>query len=151
MRNFKTIPNFIFGATERELFNLSNEEIVGCLFDDYESFSHRNEEGIEIPEKLLEPRETHAGILFAEGLRLAHTHLELAKKLVLASLFEYSQRAAEWLRNNGMAKELEEFIKKVTDFEAFKTSERKRLHEEVKRRTADDEFSYSPGQRVLAF
>ena len=151
MRNFKTIPNFLFGATERELFNLSNEEIVGCLFDDYESFSHRNEEGIEIPERLLEPRETHAGILFAEGLRLAHTHLELAKKLILASLFEYSQRAAEWLRNNGMSKELETFIKMVTDFEAYKKAERKRLHEDVVVRPVDEEIHYNPGQRVLAF
>ena len=151
MTNFNNTPIFLFSASERELFTLSNEEIVEGLFADYKSFSHRHEEGIEIPERLLEPRATHAGILFSEGLRLAHTHLELAKKLVLASLFEYSQRAAEWLRNNGMTKELESFIKQVTDFETFKTSERKRLHEDVVIRPVVEEIAYDPGQRVLTF
>lgn len=96
MTNFNITPNFIFCATERELLTLSLADIVNGLTADYKGFSRGNEASIRIPENQQEPRMSHSCILYAEGLRLAHTHPELAKKLVLASLFDSTARAAQW-------------------------------------------------------
>lgn len=101
MTNFNSTPNFLSGASERELLTLSMSEIIDALLADYKSFSHGNDAGIHVPDKKQEPRQTHSCILYAEGLRLARTHLRLAKKLILASLFESNEPAAQWLAVNG--------------------------------------------------
>lgn len=88
--------NFLFGATERELVTLSMAEIIDGLMADYKSFSPGIQAGIRIPDKKVEPRMAHSSILYAEGLRLAKTHLELAKKLILASIFDYSDQICYW-------------------------------------------------------
>lgn len=105
--------NFLFGATERELVTFSMAEIIDGLMADYKSFSSGIQEGIRIPDKKIEPRMAHSGILYAEGIRLAHTHLELAKKLILASLFDFTDQASYWLA----VKEMKEEQKQ--DFDIF--------------------------------
>lgn len=120
-----TTPNFIFSASEHELITLSLAEIIDGLMTDYKSFSRGNKAGVEVPKSKQEIRMAHSCILYAEGLRLAYTHLELAKKLILASLFANNERAAEWLTLNGEVKQVKELMKRIADFEAQKTAKRK--------------------------
>lgn len=54
---------------------------------------------------------SHSCILYAEGLRLAHTHLNLAKKLILASLFDFEPQAYYWFNVERRTKEKEEMEK----------------------------------------
>lgn len=130
MRNYNTTSNFIFCAPERELITLSNSEILSGLLADYKSFSRGIAAGIWIPEELQGPRMGHACILYAEGLRLARTHLELAKKLILASLFYHQDRATEWLTCHGEAAALADLSRLIQEFEDFKAAERKRKEEQ---------------------
>lgn len=130
MRNYNTTSNFIFCASERELITLSNAEILSGILADYKSFSRGIAAGIRIPEELQGPRMGHACILYAEGIRLAHTHLELAKKLILASLFYHQDRATEWLTIHGEAAALENLSHLIQEFEDFKAAERKRKEEQ---------------------
>lgn len=109
MTNFNITSNFIFGASERELITISFAEIIAGLVADYKSFSKGNEAGISIPQNKCESRMGHSCILYAEGVRLAHTHLELAKKLILASLFDYSDQIYYWLALKERAKKNENF------------------------------------------
>ena len=129
MTNNSSISNFIFGASERELLTFSMAEIIDGLIADYKSFSHGNDEGILIPKALQEPRLAHSCILYSEGLRLAHTHLRLAKKLILASLLNGDIRASQWLKNNGEAKILETLLEMITQFEETKKKEREKQDE----------------------
>lgn len=122
MSKMNTTSNFIFGATEHELITLSLGEIIDGLLTDYMSFSRGNNAGIEVPKEKQEIRMAHSCILFSEGLRLAYTHLELAKKLILASLFANNERAAEWLTLNGEVKQVEALMKRIADFEAHKAA-----------------------------
>lgn len=124
MSNMNTTSNFIFGATEHELITLSLAEIIDGLMTDYKSFSRGNEPGVEVPKEKQEIRMAHSCILYAEGLRLAYTHLELAKKLILASLFANNERAAQWLTLNGEVKQVKELMKRIADFEASKAAKR---------------------------
>lgn len=132
MTNFNTTPEFIFSASERELLTLTLAEIIDGIICDYKSFSKGIEEGIKIPEKKQEPRLMHSCILYAEGLRLAHTHPELAKKLIFASLFNASNRALDWLRANGEASKVIALLREIVKFEKWKKDERKRREEEDK-------------------
>lgn len=132
--------NFIFGATERELVTLSMAEIIDGLMADYKSFSSGIQAGIRIPDKKVEPRMAHSSILYAEGLRLAKTHLELAKKLILASLFDaitakdrINIRSIEWLKANDEAELLKKVLKAIKDFEDYKAEERRKEEEEKKK------------------
>jgi len=111
MANMNYSSEFIFSAPERELLTLSIAEIIDGLMADYKNFSHKNDAGIRIPEKKQEPRMSHSCILYAEGLRLAHTHLNLAKKLILASLFDFVQQANYWFMIERKSKEEEEKAK----------------------------------------
>lgn len=97
MKNTNAIPNLLSGANERELLTLSVAEITDALMADYKNFSSGIQEGISIPGKLQEPRMAHSSILYAEGLRLAQTHLDEAKKLIIASLFNFNEQAKDWL------------------------------------------------------
>lgn len=96
MTKFNPTSICLFSAPERELVTLSMSEIIDGLVNDYKSLSHGVQAGVQIPEKLQESLISHSCILYAEGLRLAHTHLELAMKLIMASLFESNARAANW-------------------------------------------------------
>lgn len=142
MANINSTSNFIFGASERELLTLSISEIIDGLLADYQSFSTGNLPGVNIPDRMVEPRMAHSCILYAEGLRLARTHLELAKKLILASLFDITEQAEEWLANadkhhtnaraidwlkaNNEADLLTKVLKAIQDFEDYKAEERKK-------------------------
>ena len=98
MTNFNTPSEFIFSAAERELLTLSTDEIIQGLMADYKKFSPKTDAGIRIPDGKREPRQAHSCILYAEALRLAHAHLEMAEKLMLASLFEFNSQAAGWIK-----------------------------------------------------
>lgn len=100
-----TTTNFLFSASERELVNLSLKEIIDGIMADYKSLSYGNQEGIRIPEKKVEARMSHSSILYAEGLRLVQSHIELAKKLILASVFDYSDQIYYWLALKDMEKQ----------------------------------------------
>ena len=130
MINFNSTPNFVYSASERELLTLSIAEILDALIADYKSFSHGNDAGIQIPKSLQEPRLAHSCILYAEGLRLAQTHLRLAKKLILASMFNEDVRASQWLKSNGEAKVLETMLEIIAQFEEAKRKEREKQEEE---------------------
>lgn len=108
----KLTSNYLFSATERQLLTLSLAEIIDGLLADYKSFSQGNAPGIRIPKDKLEPRMGHSCILYAEGLRLAHTHLELAKKLITTSLFYFSDQATYWF---AMEKKIKEEMKKKNE------------------------------------
>lgn len=111
MTNLNLTSNFIFGATERELATLSFAEIISGLMNDYKSFSAGTQAGIRIPDSKQERRISHSCILFAEGLRMAQSNLDIAKKLILASLFDFNNYVNYWLA----VKEKEE--KKNPDFD----------------------------------
>lgn len=117
MENFNFTSDFIFSATERELLTLSLDDIVRGLMADYKSFSRNQDAGINIPKERREPRMSHSCILYAEGLRLAHTHLELAKKLVLASLFDCNEGTGRWVAANGDFGKMEAILKKMVKAE----------------------------------
>lgn len=129
MRNFTETPNFIFSALERELLTLSIEEIIEALVADYKSFSHGNDEGIAVPEDLLEKRLSHSCILCGEGCRLALRLPELGKKLVMACLFYSNERAEEWLTIHGEGEAVKTLHQKIADFEAEKERERQKAEE----------------------
>lgn len=116
MTKSNSIIESIFGASERELLTLSLAEIIDGLMQEYKSFSRGIEAGINIPDSKAEPRMSHSCILYAEGLRLAHTHLELAKKLIFASLLNFNSTAREQLERK--AKE-EKYSEKVNPLDAL--------------------------------
>lgn len=116
MTNFNSTINSIFGATERELLTLSLSEIIDGLMNDYKSFSRGTDAGIKIPDNKVEPRMSHSCVLYAEGLRLAQTHLDMAKKLILASIFDFNDQALFWLNVERKAKEKAEKEGKEDDF-----------------------------------
>ena len=105
MTNMNMTSDFIFGASERELLTLSMAELIDGLMADYKGFSRGTDAGISIPANKLETRMAHACMLYAEGLRLAHTHLELARKLLLASLYDFTSQANNWFKAEETAKE----------------------------------------------
>lgn len=124
MTNFNSTPDSIFSATERELLTLSFDEILSGLINDYKSFSRGADAGISIPNGKQELRAAHSCILYAEGLRLTQAHLELAKKLILASLFDFSSQAKSWIDAERMAeKEKENFdvLKAIASFPSYNT------------------------------
>ena len=112
MTNFNSTSNFIFGASERELSTLSLREIIDGLMADYRSFSSGTSAGIHIPSGKQEPRMSHSCILFAEGLRQASVHLELAKKLILASLFDCNASVGNCINALKGSDKLEEILRK---------------------------------------
>lgn len=99
MENINTTPKSIFGATEHELLTLSLAEIINGLKKEIKS--HKKGTGESI---------AHSSILYAEGLRLAYTHLELAKKFIMASLFDTNTRSVEWLIANDELKLIEQLL-----------------------------------------
>lgn len=177
MTNRNFTPNYLFSASERELLTLSFAEIISGLVADYKGLCRGNEVGVHVPDKMQEPRMMHSCILFAEGLRLAPTHLDLAKKLIMTSLFESNARAASWFAEkndpaelwailqkiegeqalvfeeelllfrlfgfharaviwlvaHGSMHQLKEIFKAIEDHEAFKTEERNKEEEEVRK------------------
>ena len=115
MTNYNSTPNYLFSAPERELLTLSSAEIIDGLKADYESFCRGNDAGVRVPDKMQEPRMAHSCILFAEGLRLAKTHLEQAKKLILASLFDCNIKIAGWFADENGSDGIWAVLKKVED------------------------------------
>lgn len=109
-------PEFISCASERELLTLSLDEIIDGLMADYRNLNFRHNPGIDVPDQLREPRQTHSCILYAEAQRLAPAHLDLAKKLVLASLFDFSHQVYAWLQ---IKKEADNVAKKLGKKERF--------------------------------
>lgn len=99
MENINTTPKSIFGATEHELLTLSLAEIVNGLKKEINAQTKGTDKSI-----------AHSSVLYAEGLRLADTHLELAKKLILASLFDNNTRSVEWLIANDELKLIEQLL-----------------------------------------
>lgn len=99
MENINTTPKSIFGATEHELLTLSLSEIIDGLKKEIKA--HKKGTGKSV---------AHSSILYAEGLRLAYTHLELAKKLITASLFDTNTRSVEWLIANDELKLIEQLL-----------------------------------------
>lgn len=124
MTNFNSTSNFIFGATERELSTLSLREIIDGLMADYKSFSSGTSAGIHIPSGKQEPRMSHSCILFAEGLRQASVHLELAKKLILASLFDSNAGLGNWIAANEDSDMLEKIFRKIVKSEELTLREK---------------------------
>lgn len=124
MTNFNTTPNYIFCASERELLTLSLAEIIEGLQADYKSFSGKTDAGIRIPESKQEPRMSHSCILYAEGIRLAHTHLDLGKRLVLSSLFDNIERVAQWYAAMGEKPKLKPLLKKISEFDQLELNEK---------------------------
>lgn len=109
MENYKPTLESIFSATEHELLTLSLSEIVNGLKKENTSNKRGKDASI-----------THSCMLYAEGLRLANTHPELAKKLILASLFDINVRAAKWLMSNGETKMVEMLLKNELTFNKTK-------------------------------
>lgn len=113
MANKTITSNSIFSASERELVTLSMSEIIDGLLLDYKSFSHGVQAGISVPDNLQEPRVSHSCILYAEGLRLARTHQEQARKLILASLFESNAKATDWFAEEDTTDDVEATLMKA--------------------------------------